>query len=72
VDAAERMVRAALADLNEGGARLEVAVLSHAVHGQVIRVSGEGAAGAEREALQSQVQERLGPLPLRHEVVWRQ
>ena len=71
VDAAERMVRALLADLNAGGTRLEVAVLSHAAHGQVIRVSTEGAAGAAREALERQVQERLGPLPLHHEIVWR-
>ena len=70
IDAAERMVRGVLADLNQGGTRLTVAVLSHAEHGQVIRVSGEGAAGAAREAIERQVQERLGPLPWRHEVVW--
>ena len=70
VDAAERMVRATLADLNSGGTQLTVAVLSHPEHGQVIQVSGEGAAGAAREAVERQVHERLGPLPWRHEVVW--
>ena len=70
VDATERMVRGALADLAEGGVRLTVAVRSDAVHGQVIHVSGEGPAGAAREAVEQQVHKRLGPLPLRHEVVW--
>jgi fatty-acyl-CoA synthase len=70
-DAAERMVRGVLADLNEGATQLEVAVLSHDVHGQVIRVTGEVAAGAARDAVERQVQQRLGPLPLRHEIVWR-
>jgi fatty-acyl-CoA synthase len=70
VDAAERMVRGVLADLDTGGVPLEVAVLSHAVHGQVIRVRGQVADAAAREALQRQVEQRLGPLPLRHEIVW--
>lgn len=71
IDAAERMVRGVLADLNEGGTQLEVAVRSHAVHGQVIQVTGEGAAGAARETVERKVHERLGPLPWRHEMVWR-
>ena len=70
VDAAERMVRATLADLNSGGTQLSVAVLSHPEHGQIIQVSGEGATGAAREAVERQVHERLGPLPWRHELVW--
>jgi hypothetical protein len=37
----------------------------------VIRVTGEVAAGAARDAVERQVQQRLGPLPLRHEIVWR-
>jgi fatty-acyl-CoA synthase len=71
VDAAERMVRGVLADLAAGGVRLEVAVRSDATHGQVIQVTGEGASGAAREAVGQQVHERLGPLPWRHEVLWR-
>ena len=70
IDAAERMVRATLADLNTGGTQLTVAVLSHPEHGQVIQVSGEGATGSGRDAVERQVHERLGPLPWRHEVVW--
>ena len=69
-DAAERMVRATLADLSQGDVRLEVAVRDHATHGQMIQVSGQGAAGAARDAVERQVQERLGPLPWRHEMVW--
>jgi fatty-acyl-CoA synthase len=71
IDAAERMVRGVLADLAGGGVHLQVAVQSHAAHGQVIRVDAEGAAGAAREAVEQQIHARLGPLPWRHEVVWR-
>jgi fatty-acyl-CoA synthase len=70
IDAAERMVRAALADLSQGGTQLTVAVLSHPEHGQIIQVSGEGASGAARDAVERQVHERLGPLPWRHAVLW--
>jgi len=71
VDAAERMVRAVLADLIQGGTSLAVAVRSHPEHGQVIHVGGEGVTGVAREAIERQVHERLGPLPWRHHVEWR-
>jgi len=40
------------------------------VHGSLITVRAEGVPLAAREALAQVVQERLGPLTMRHEVVW--
>jgi hypothetical protein len=57
----ERKLRAVLAST-----RLTVAVQSHPENGHIIQVSGEGKA---REAVERQVQARLGPLPRR--LVWR-
>jgi len=70
IDAAERMVRGALADLGSGGARLEVTVQSHPEFGHVIHVAGSGVGGAAREEVEHAVHDRLGPLQMRHELVW--
>ena len=71
LDAAQRAVRQMLDDLAAPGLTLEVAVHSHAVHGALIVVSLAAVASA-RPALEAMVHERLNPLTMRHEIVWRQ
>jgi fatty-acyl-CoA synthase len=64
-DAAERKVARVLADLETGGVRIGVKCGAHAVHGNMITVTLQGAsAGVEAE-----VHKRLDPLVMRHEVV---
>jgi hypothetical protein len=45
-----------------------VAVLPHATHGQVVRVTLSAPAGPQRQALEAAVHQALGPLALHHEV----
>ena len=61
-DAAERKVRAMLADL---GAGIEVKAGAHEKHGNLITVRLEGGS----DALETEIHKRLGPLVTRHEVV---
>ena len=70
-DAAERAVTRMLADLAQDGGKLTVAVGPHAGHGNLITVTIEGVAEGGRAGLGRQVDERLDPLVLRHETVWR-
>lgn len=70
LDAAKRMVAALLADLMPAEATLDVAVQTHAVHGNLITVRVTGAAAAQRAALENQLHERMNPLVMRHEVIW--
>lgn len=64
-DAAERKVRAMLADLEQGGVRIAVKAAAHPVHGNLITVTlAGGSAAAEAE-----IHKRLDPLTTRHEVV---
>lgn len=69
-DAARHAVRRMLADVVPEGARLDVDVGAHAVHGSLITVRFGGVVPAGQAALKQQVQVRLGPLEMRHEVVW--
>jgi hypothetical protein len=64
------MVEALLADLVPEGARLDVAVQAHEVHGHLITVRPAGVAAAQRPALEARLHERLNPLVMRHEVTW--
>ncbi|HEY8050657.1 MAG TPA: acyl-CoA synthetase [Ramlibacter sp.] len=64
-DAAERKVKAMLADLEQGGVHVAVKAASHPVHGNLITVTLRGG-GAATEA---EVHKRLDPLTTRHEVV---
>jgi fatty-acyl-CoA synthase len=68
-DAARRVATMMLADLALPGLTVEVG--AHPVHGSLITVGIEGVPEAARAALRERVQERLGPLTLRHEVAWR-
>jgi fatty-acyl-CoA synthase len=67
-DAARRVVQRMLADLGLEGATVTVG--AHPVHGSLIAVSVPGVPQADREAVRARVQERLGPLTMRHEVSW--
>jgi fatty-acyl-CoA synthase len=64
-DAAERKVRRMLADLERADVVMEVTAAAHPVHGNVItvRLKGGGA------ALEAEIDKRLDPLVMRHEVV---
>jgi fatty-acyl-CoA synthase len=70
-DAAQRCVTALLADLEGHGIELAVQVDAHPEHGSLISVGVAGAQGAARAAIARQIDERLDPLTLRHEIVWR-
>jgi len=70
-DAARRSVSRMLADLKLPAEALAVSVGSHPEHGSLISVAIAGVPDSERAALQRQVNERLDPLVMRHEVVWR-
>jgi len=70
VDAMRRVAERLL----EGLGDLNVEVLTHATHGQVIRVrlsaaAGTAAAGTAADAIEAQVHARLDPLAVRHEVL---
>lgn len=71
IDAAERMVRGVLAELDGSGVQFDVAVQTHKTQGHVIKLGAGGVSGAQREAIERQVQQRLGPLPMRYEILWR-
>jgi fatty-acyl-CoA synthase len=70
-EAARRAVTRKLADLRLPAEALAVAVGPHSEHGTLITVEVAGVPESEREALRQQVDERLDPLVLRHEIVWR-
>lgn len=71
-DAARRVAERDLADLGLPGQRvaMTVEVGAHPVHGSLITVRVTGVPEAERGALAARIGERLGPLAMRHEVVW--
>jgi fatty-acyl-CoA synthase len=68
-DAARRVAERLLSDLALPG--LEVTVGAHPVHGSLMTVSVAGVPADDRESVRGRIQERLGPLTLRHEVDWR-
>jgi len=70
-DAAQRCIAALLADLDGHGVEIAVQVEAHPEHGSLVSVGVAGAQGATRAAIARQIDERLDPLTLRHEIVWR-
>ncbi len=70
-DAAQRAVTRMLVALGRPGVEMAVQVGAHAEHGSLITVVISGVAEGERAALGQRVDERLDPLTLRHELVWR-
>jgi len=69
MDAAQRMVSDLLADLAQDGTSFDVNVTSHEVHGQWMTVAILGVDGLQKEALKVQIQSRLSPLVLKHQLV---
>lgn len=67
-DAARRVAEQLLEGLGANGEPVVVQVVADPKHGQLIRVSLGGVAGAARERLAATVHERLNPLAIRHEV----
>jgi fatty-acyl-CoA synthase len=67
-DAARRVVERMLADLGIEGLKVDVG--AHPVHGSLISVSAGAVPQARRAELQRTIDERLGPLTMRHEVSW--
>ena len=70
-EAARRAVTRMLADLRLPAEALALSVGPHSEHGTLITVALAGVPESEREALRKQVDQRLDPLVLRHETVWR-
>jgi fatty-acyl-CoA synthase len=64
-DAAERKVRTMLADLQQGGVRVDVKAAAHATHGNIVTVRVTGGSAAT----EAEIHKRLDPLVMRHEVV---
>jgi fatty-acyl-CoA synthase len=70
-DAARRKVARMLADLQEPGLDIAVAVAPHPVHGSLITVRLPGWPESQRAVIEREVHKRLDPLATRHEVAWR-
>ena len=70
-DAARRAVTRMLAGLRRDGGEIKVEVGPHAEHGSLITVTIEGVTAGARALLEPQIGERLDPLVMRHETVWR-
>ena len=70
-DAAERAVRRMLAAVAAGGCDVDVAVGTHAAHGTLVTVTLAGGSAIGRAEIERHVRDKLDPLPLRHEIVWR-
>jgi fatty-acyl-CoA synthase len=67
-DAAKRAVEALLEDVAADAA---VEVGAHPVHGSLITVAPNAVAASDRAAIEQRIHERLNPLVMRHEIVWR-
>jgi fatty-acyl-CoA synthase len=70
LDAAQRAVDRLLADLARDGVGIHVEAGAHAEHGDLMTVRIDGVAEAERAALGRQVDARLDPLVMKHQIVW--
>jgi fatty-acyl-CoA synthase len=69
-DAAQRKVSRMVADLQSSDLQVAVSVAAHAVHGSVITVHLQGPSQPDRRAVENEVNQRLDPLVIRHEIVW--
>jgi fatty-acyl-CoA synthase len=69
-DAAQRKVSEMLADLQQGDLTIAVSVATHAVHGSMITVGARGVPAAQRGQVEDEIHKRLGPLVMKHELVW--
>lgn len=69
-DAAQRVAANLLADAPLGGGTLSVEAGAHPVHGSLITVRLAGVGSEHRVEIERMARERLGPLTMRHELVW--
>ena len=69
-DAAQRVATQLLADAPLGSGRLVVEAGAHPVHGSLITVRLQGIAAEHRAEIERMARERLGPLTMRHELIW--
>jgi fatty-acyl-CoA synthase len=68
--AAQRVFTQTLAALIEQGIRCEVSVGAHGTYGSLATVTIQGVPIGSREAVRQQVDERLNPFVIRHEIHW--
>jgi fatty-acyl-CoA synthase len=68
--AAQRVFTQSLAPLAEQGLRYEVSVGAHSTHGSLAVVTIPGVPVGSRETVARQVDERLDPFVIRHEIRW--
>jgi fatty-acyl-CoA synthase len=71
MDAAQRMVSDLLSDLAKDGVSLTVSVTSHETHGQWMTVTLQGVGLLQKVVLETQIQARLSPLVMKHQLVWQ-
>jgi fatty-acyl-CoA synthase len=69
-DAAQRVFSRKLAPLVEQGLGCEVSVGAHDTHGSLATVTIHGVPTGSREAVAQQIDERLNPFVIRHEIRW--
>jgi fatty-acyl-CoA synthase len=69
-DATRRVFSDVLSPLAQGAVRLSVNVAADPTHGSLATVSLSGVPDAQRATLEQQVNERLSPFVIRHEVRW--
>ncbi|MEO8655899.1 MAG: AMP-binding protein, partial [Ramlibacter sp.] len=69
-DAARRKVAKMLEDLQEPGLDIAVSVGTHSVHGSLITVHLPDWPESQRAAVAREVNKRLDPLVMRHEIAW--
>ena len=70
LDAAQRAVSRMLSGVAPAGAAIRVDVGAHPEHGHLISVRIDGVADAARASLAREVDARLDPLVMKHEIVW--
>jgi fatty-acyl-CoA synthase len=70
-DAAQRAVTQMLADLRQQDLQIAIEVGPHPSHGSLITVALKGLPAGARAQIETRVHERLNPLVMRHEIVWR-
>ena len=68
-DAAQRKVSQMLAELQRPGLDITVSVASHPLHGSLITVRLHGDHGENLGGIMQEVQKRLAPLVMKHEIV---
>ncbi|MEZ5729292.1 MAG: AMP-binding protein [Burkholderiaceae bacterium] len=69
-DATQRVFDGLLAPVREKGVDLEVGVAAHGTHGSLATVTVKAVPESERDAVMADIDARLGPFAIRHQVVF--